>query len=196
MPGCGCCILFHMFYIAFFLMIFHAVLAAAGTPELPADVKIARFSAVANGIYRGGQPNEKGFLFLKQQGVKTIINLRAEDDEGEMLKKLGMQYFHIPIRLIFPWSKVPDAAIVKYFEVVNNPDNHPIFFHCHRGADRTGVLAALYRIANQGWQVERAWSEARDIGLHWWYRALKSQVHDFAVGGWTITEPAGAAQQP
>jgi len=117
-----------MFYVTFFLMIFHAILATAGTPELPADVKIARFSAVAKGIYRGGQPNEKGFLFLKEQGVKTIINLRAEDDEGEMLQKLGMQYFHIPIRLIFPWSNVPNAASVKYFEVVNT-DNHPVFFH-------------------------------------------------------------------
>src|SRR5688572_8614563 len=117
------------------------------TPELPAAASISRFSIVDEGIYRGGQPNKEGFAFLKEQGVKTIINLRAKDAEGEMVRELGMQYVHIPIRLVFPWSKISDDAIEKYFEVVNNPDNHPIFFHCHRGADRTGTLAALYRIA-------------------------------------------------
>jgi protein tyrosine/serine phosphatase len=171
------------------------MLAAAGIPDLPADVSISRFSIVDEGVYRGGQPNAKGFSFLKEQGVKTIINLRSEDDEGEMIAKLGMRYFHIPIRLLFPWSKIPNAAIEKYFEVVNNPDNHPIFFHCHRGADRTGALAAFYRIANQGWKGERAWSEARAIGLHWWFRGLKGQVQAFDRDAWIIVEPV-AAQQP
>jgi protein tyrosine/serine phosphatase len=163
----------------FLIMGFPVLIAASGIPEFPPGVTISRFSLIDEGIYRGGQPNEKGFYFLKQQGVKTIINLRSKDDEGEMVKKLGMQYLHIPIRLIFPWSKIPDTAIAKYFEVVNNPDNHPIFVHCHRGADRTGALAALYRITNQGWEADKAWSEARDIGLHWWYRGLKSQVYEF-----------------
>jgi protein tyrosine phosphatase (PTP) superfamily phosphohydrolase (DUF442 family) len=184
-----------MFQIVLFLMVLFPMFEAPVTLELPATVKISRFSIVTDGVYRGGQPNEEGFLFLKEQGVKTIINLRAEDDESAMIEKLGMKYFHIPIRLIFPWSKIPEAAIDKYFEVINNPDNHPIFFHCRRGADRTGALAALYRIANQGWQPARAWSEARDIGLHWWYRGLKSQVHESDMDGWTTVDPAGAAAQ-
>jgi len=185
-----------MFRFALVLMFFPPMLGTPDTLELPRDVKISRFSVVAQGIYRGGQPNEAGFSFLKEQGVKTIINLRAEDNEGALVKKLGMKYVHIPIRLIFPWSKVPDAAIVKYFELVNNPDNYPIFFHCHRGADRTGALAALYRIANQGWQNDHAWTEARDIGLHWWFRGLKDQVQRFGMDAGISAEPAAAAQQP
>jgi len=182
-----------MFRFSFLLIVsFPVLLAASGIPELPADVSIPRFSILDDGIYRGGQPNEKGFSFLKEQGVKTIINLRSEDDEGEMVKNLGMQYFHIPTHLIFPWSKISDNAIAKFFEVVNDPDNHPIFFHCRRGADRTGVLSAFYRITNQGWEAEKAWSEARDIGLHWWYRGLKSQVYDFDIDAWTTVEPAPA----
>jgi protein tyrosine phosphatase (PTP) superfamily phosphohydrolase (DUF442 family) len=185
-----------MFQFAFLLLFFPAMLGAPGTPELPPDVRISRFSVVAEGIYRGGQPNEAGFSFLKEQGIKTIINLRAEDNEGALVKKLGMKYFHIPIRLIFPWSKVPQDAIVKYFELINNPDNYPIFFHCHRGADRTGALAAFYRIANQGWQNGRAWTEARDTGLHWWFRGLRGQVQKFGADAGTYAEPAAAAEQP
>ena len=113
-----------------------------------------------------------------------------------MVHELGMKYFHIPIRLIFPWSKIPEDAIARYLELVNDPDNYPIFVHCHRGADRTGALAAFYRIAIQGWEVERAWCEARDFGLHWWYRGLKNQVHKFARETLTIIEPATAVRQP
>ena len=68
-----------MFRFAFFLITaLPVMLAASSTPDLPAGVSISRFSIVADGIYRGGQPNEKGFSFLKEQGVKTIINLRSE----------------------------------------------------------------------------------------------------------------------
>jgi tyrosine-protein phosphatase SIW14 len=183
-----------MFQVAYFLLMLPVLLEAPLAFPIPEDVKISRFSMLAEGIYRGGQPDEKGFAFLKEQGVKTIVNLRAEDDEGPMVNKLGMKYFHIPIRLVFPWSKIPDDAIKKYFELVNNRENHPIFVHCRRGADRTGALAAFYRIFNQGWQADRAWSEARDIGLHWWYRGLKSQVHDFRKYTRNKNEAAAEAQ--
>jgi len=170
-------------------MIFPVMFEAPRALQLPKNVRISRFSMLAEGIYRGGQPDEKGFAFLMEQRIQTIINLRAEDDEGPMVKKLGMKYFHIPIRLVFPWSKIPEAAIAKYFELVNNPENYPIFVHCHRGADRTGALAALYRIVNQGWQAEGAWFEARDSGLHWWYRGLKSQVLNLRIKTRTKIEP-------
>jgi protein tyrosine/serine phosphatase len=178
-----------MFQLAFFFMTSPVMFGVPRTLQLPKNVRISRFSMLAEGIYRGSQPDEKGFAFLKGQGVQTIINLRAEDDEGPMVKKLGMKYFHIPIRLVFPWSKNPEAAIAKYFDLVKNPENYPIFVRCHRGADRTGALAALYRIVNQGWQAERAWFEARDSGLHWWYRGLKSQVLNFRINTRTNIEP-------
>jgi len=134
---------------------------------------------MADGVFRGGQPDKKGFAFLKQQGVKTIINLRMENDEEAIVKQLGMNYIQIAIDDPKPWSKIPDQAIAKYFEVLNDPANYPVFFHCRRGADRTGALAALYRIAKQGWDARKAYDEARDIGLRWWYSAIKDQVFEF-----------------
>jgi hypothetical protein len=91
----------------------HPNLCLTGAHEMPPGVHIARFSALDENIYRGGQPNEEGFLYLKDLGIKTIVNLRAEDDEGDQVRGLGMSYFHIPIRLIFPWSKIPDASVKK-----------------------------------------------------------------------------------
>ena len=134
---------------------------------------------VADGFYRGGQPESlAGFKFLKQQGIKTVINLRTENDEEPMVKQLGMNYVHLPMSVTV-WSRIPKGAIAKYFQVLSNPDNYPIFIHCRRGADRTGAMVGFYRIAVQGWEGKKAHSEARQIGMRWWYPGLKKQIYEF-----------------
>jgi protein tyrosine/serine phosphatase len=162
-------------------IIFTLFLATAGSlagSDLPSSNNIPRFQSLAEGLYRGGQPDKKGFEFLKQQGVKTIINLRLENDEESIVKQLGMNYVQIPVDNpgLFD-SHISEEAVAKYFEVVNNPANYPIFFHCRRGADRTGAMAAFYRVANQGWEPKKAYDEARKIGLRGFYRDIKKQVY-------------------
>ena len=158
-------------YLVFLVLL---PLAAAVQPG-----EIPRFTMMADGLYRGGQPKELGFEFLKQKGIKTVVNLRLENDEAGMVEKLGMNYIHIPVDDIRPWTRIPEAAVAKYFEIINNPANYPIFFHCHRGADRTGQMAAMYRMAIQGWTAKKAYSEAVNIGMRPWYLGLKNQLYDF-----------------
>jgi tyrosine-protein phosphatase SIW14 len=163
-----------------FLMIFPALGAAKPGREASPEGDVPRFSIVAEGLYRGGQPTTAGFQFLKEKGVKTIINLRAEDNtESKTVQALGMNYIQIPVDEVRPWTRLSPASIAKYFEIVNNPANYPIFFHCRRGADRTGTVAALYRIAVQGWDVREAYNEARDIGMRWYFAGLRSQIYQF-----------------
>ena len=42
-------------------------------------------------------------------------------------------------------------------------------------------MVGLYRIAFQGWDGKRAYEEARAMGMRWWYRDLKKQLHEFAA---------------
>jgi len=139
---------------------------------------IPRFQMISAGLYRGGQPERNGFEYLQKNGFKTIVNLRTENDEEAIVKELGMNYVHIPVSIKM-WSKIPDAAIEQYFKIVNDPANYPIFFHCRRGADRTGAMAAFYRMSMQGWEPKKAYSEARDVGMRWWFPAIKKQVYGF-----------------
>jgi protein tyrosine phosphatase (PTP) superfamily phosphohydrolase (DUF442 family) len=163
-----------------FLVLFPTIAMAAGAADQPNGGDIPRFGVLTDGLYRGGQPTTKGFQFLKDKGIKTIINLRKENNsEAKVVEKLGMNYVQIPIDEVMPWSKIPQAAVAKYFELINNPDNYPIFFHCRRGADRTGTLAAFYRMALQGWDAKKAYDEARDIGMRWYFAGLKAQIYDF-----------------
>jgi tyrosine-protein phosphatase SIW14 len=162
--------------------------------SIPGHGEIPRFLMVADGLYRGGQPTEQGFQLLKAKGIKTVINLRMENDESELVQRLGMNYVHIPVEDVRPWSEIPAAAIAKYFELVNNRANYPIFFHCYRGADRTGAMAALYRIALQGWAAREAYREARYIGMRVWFRGLKDQIYDFHPPAPAKLQPAMQAQ--
>jgi tyrosine-protein phosphatase SIW14 len=152
--------------------------SAVALPEGLATRDIPRFQMLAAGLYRGGQPERIGFEYLKKNGFKTVINLRTENDEQKIVKEFGMNYVHIPIS-IGPWSRIPDKAIEEYFKVLSDPANYPIFFHCRRGADRTGALAGFYRISAQGWEPQKAYNEARDVGMRWWFRAIKDQIYSF-----------------
>lgn len=140
---------------------------------------IPRLEKVAEGFYRGGQPDRAGFEYLKKEGIRTVINLRDEYDEEPIVKELGLKYIHIPMS-VKPWSRISDKNIEKYFAILNDPANYPIFIHCRRGADRTGAMVGFYRIAAQGWDGKKAVVEARKIGMRFWYWGLKSQLESFA----------------
>jgi protein tyrosine/serine phosphatase len=158
------------------LLLFFQLFASLPPDVSPSD--IPRFQMIADGLYRGGQPDRDGFEYLKKSGFKTVINLRTGNDEEAIVRELGMNYVHIPISIKF-WSKIPDRAIEAYFKILNDPANYPIFFHCRRGADRTGAMAGFYRISVQGWEAKKAYSEARNIGMRWWFPGLKKQLYAF-----------------
>jgi tyrosine-protein phosphatase SIW14 len=173
------------------LLIVPILATARAVEDTPREGDLPRLRVLTDGLYRGGQPTEKGFQFLKERGVKTVINLRAEDDsEAAIVEKLGMRYVRIPVDEVRPWSQLPPGAIGKYFELVNNRENYPVYFHCRRGADRAGAFAALYRIAVQGWSAQKAYEEARDIGMRWYFLGLRWQIYDFHPPALTELQPS------
>jgi protein tyrosine/serine phosphatase len=156
-----------------------AVWSAEGFCETARDAQdeLPRFREVAPGIFRGGQPQRGGFELLKQRGVKTIINLRDEHDERKQVEALGFRYVYLPMDAR---DEVSASSIQMFLDTVSDPAQQPVFIHCRLGIDRTGFMVGLYRIAKQGWSSEKAYDEARDIGMRWWYRGLKRQLFEFA----------------
>jgi protein tyrosine/serine phosphatase len=176
----------------------------AGTPLLAAGPDagkvttsaspILRFAQVDTQLYRGAQPDDAGFKYLKDMGIRTIVSFRTDNlSERKIVEALGMRFVSIPVRFrAFGWGDDFDAADVRaFFEVIDDPAAGPIFFHCKRGADRTGSFAAIYRIARQGWTGQKALDEARDRGMRWWYFPMRDQVRQFAK----VVPPVSAAAQ-
>jgi protein tyrosine phosphatase (PTP) superfamily phosphohydrolase (DUF442 family) len=162
---------------------------APATAVAIAKVAIERFLQIDVKLFRGAQPDAGGLQQLQALGVTTVINLRSEEDaakldEQRVVESLGMRYVSLPIKdgNFFTRSRIiPDEAVRKFFEAIDAAPG-PVFVHCHRGADRTGALVAMYRIARHNWDNQRAYDEARTIGMRSWYTGLKQQILAFRPG--------------
>jgi len=129
--------------------------AAAGWAEPMQVAGLPNLHKVSEGLYRGAQPTPAGIKELKRLGVRTIINLREPEADRAGLKGTDLGYECIPMTAFRP----KDDDVVRFLRVVLDADRGPIFMHCKRGADRTGMMCAIYRIAVQGWTKEQALDE-------------------------------------
>lgn len=180
-----------IFFVLAFVLLLNSISIAPGTPaEVNKNearpehwaVAIAReglpnFYKVSDTLYRGAQPRKQGFEELKKLGIKTVVNLRESSRERISVEEAGLKYYHIPMSALFPKKK----KFARFFEIVSNPSNHPVFVHCKHGADRTGAAVAIYRIKIQNWNVEEAINEMVYGGynFHRIYSNLRKFVRKF-----------------
>jgi protein tyrosine phosphatase (PTP) superfamily phosphohydrolase (DUF442 family) len=137
---------------------------------------IKRFMQVGPHLFRGGQPDRDGLMYLSSLGVRTVVSLRNDASERALVESLGMTFVHIPVTFRPMGGEIPRDAVNRFLAIVDNPASGPVFVHCQRGADRTGAFVGLYRMVRQGWTVEAAYDEARAIGMRWWYLSVKDQL--------------------
>lgn len=121
---------------------------------------VPQFAAVSTQLYRGAQPKDGGFAELKKLEIGIVVNLRHEPDqiarERSLVEQQGMQYVSIA------WRGKQDPTTGQVAQFLNllrtNPDTK-VFVHCERGAERTGVMVACYRISKEGWTADQALNE-------------------------------------
>lgn len=141
---------------------------------------LPNFYRVTDGLYRGGQPTEIGLKQLVQLRIKTVVNLRDDDDraraEATAAVAAGLRYFNLPLPNFYKPGKERVAEILS---IINAPENQPVFVHCKRGADRTGTIVAIYRIDHDGWTDAQAKDEAQQYGLGFWQIRMKDYISDY-----------------
>jgi tyrosine-protein phosphatase SIW14 len=149
--------------------------AGSGNQNLP------NFQKVDDRIYRGAQPTDEGFKDLAARGIKTVIDLReigehSQADEQKAVTAAGMNYVSIPMKGL----SEPKENLVSAVEAIfNDPAQGPVFVHCKRGADRTGLVVAVYRISHDAWDNKKALTEAKSYGMSMFERAIQHYVLDF-----------------
>ncbi len=156
---------------------------AAATPA--AKVKLGglpNLGKVHDRLYRGGQPEKEGFEELKKLGVQIVVNFREsseQDNEREKarVEALGMRYVDIPWR---GFDDPDNAQVAQFLQLVSENRGQTIFYHCRRGAERTGVMTAAYRMAFERWSPEQALAEMEEFKFRgFWFRHLKRYVRTF-----------------
>lgn len=141
---------------------------------------LPNFYKVNKGLYRGGQPKMAGFAELKKLGIKTVIDLRDDDDNALKEKKLvvaaGMQFLNFPLgNRDRPDVKDIDTILAQ----ITTAENQPVFVHCKRGSDRTGTVIAVYRMSHDDWDAKKAGDEAEEFGIGWWQRGMRDFINDY-----------------
>lgn len=165
------------------------------TEDLP------NFQKVDEHLFRGAQPTEAGIGRLKELKVKTVVDLRPDEaqvaTERRWVESAGMKFVNIPLN---GWFRPKEADIERVLQVIEEPQNQPVFVHCRRGADRTGTVTAVYRIADYHWTAQLAIQEAKQHKLGWWQFWMKDFIKDYyrhQQGKRHVTDPAadqGAAR--
>jgi protein tyrosine phosphatase (PTP) superfamily phosphohydrolase (DUF442 family) len=138
---------------------------AARPPQWAQPLTIAGITncfRVTTNLYRGSQPSANGMKNLKALGIKTVVNLRSFHSDKDEVADTSLQSIRFTTK---PWH-TEQKEIVGFLKVMANTNNWPVFVHCQRGADRTGTMCAMYRLAVCGWAKEEALAELRDGGFH------------------------------
>jgi len=116
---------------------------------------------VTTNLYRGAQPTAKGMAQLKANGIKTVVNLRAWHSDKDKVAGTGLNSVRFEME---PW-RGDEAEAIQFLKIVTDTNNLPAFVHCERGADRTGMMCAMYRITVCGWTKQEAIAEMKDGGF-------------------------------
>src|SRR5579864_5356110 len=130
------------------------------------------------------QRPEEGFKQLKAMGVKTVIDFRSYHSTKKLVEAAGMRAIEIPIKADLGSTPPDEVALKKFFEVVLDPANQPVYIHCAFGKDRTGTMAAVYRLEVDHWTPEEALQEMEAFGYHNIYRDLINFVRAYKPRGY------------
>ena len=123
---------------------------------------IPDFGEVTPTLYRGGEPKKNGFEALAKLGFQIVVDLRGDrDSEREEVTRLGMQYIPMPWECSFP----KDRIFAEFIKLIRSNPGKIFFVHCRVGDDRTGMMVAAYRMAEEGWTAERAMKEMNTFGF-------------------------------
>ena len=102
-------------------------------------------------VYRSAQlSGEDLHKVVATHGIKTVLSLRGQnkgepwyDDEMRTVRADGIEHLDVSL------SAYRDVSVEQMDEILKLIEQapKPILIHCESGADRTGLVSALYRLS-------------------------------------------------
>jgi protein tyrosine/serine phosphatase len=181
----------HIVLAVFAALVATAAVAQESRPDTPTESRPERWAEpiTLDGVpnlhrltpllYRSEQPTALGMRNLEKLGIRTVINLRAFNDDLDELSGTGLRAVHVPVHT---WH-LETQDIVAVMRELRRTENGPFLIHCQHGADRTGLMSAMYRMLEQNWSAEDALQELVDggYGYHSMWRNIRRYVRSVDV---------------
>jgi protein tyrosine/serine phosphatase len=129
---------------------------------------------ITDALYRSEQPTELGFRNLEKMGIRTVINLRFFNDDEDEARGTGLKLHRIKI---LTW-RAGDDHVVKVMQLLRQKEHGPFLIHCQHGADRTGLMSAMYRMLEENWTAQEALEElvGGGYGFHSMWKNIRRYV--------------------
>lgn len=105
------------------------------------------------GLFRSPQPSFEDLHKLKEQGLRSVVNLREESDESRWhCEMLGLNYHHISLG---DWTVPTAEQVERFLGLMKDPTQTPLLVHCWAGVGRTGLFVTCWRVS-MGMSVHEA----------------------------------------
>ena len=124
---------------------------------------------ISEQTYRSNQPFPWQILDDKnKRGIKTVVNLRGVRNcssfflEKETCEKHNIKLINFPVTS----RAAPKVETILAAKKLFNEVEYPIIMHCKSGADRAGLMSALYLILHKNVSVEEAKKQLSFKYLH------------------------------
>ena len=140
--------------------------ARSATPNSSQKVALIdeakNFYRVDELLFRSAQLDGSDTVKLHELGVRSIVNLRHFSRGGDR-RAFGDQFW-LANKPLQSWEIKP-AQIADVLRTIRERQKEgAVLVHCYHGADRTGLVVAMYRVIYQGWSLDAARSEMIDGG--------------------------------
>ena len=139
-------------------------------------------------LFRSAQPDFEGLVIVnnmqhlspqQETPLRTVLSLRPDRSDEKIYPSRNVHYERIEMNT---WD-IKDADVIKALRIINTPAMQPVLLHCQHGADRTGLISAIYRIMYQGWSKDEAIREMTlgNFGYHPMWKNLVEYITQLDV---------------
>lgn len=120
-------------------------------------------------LWRAAQPTPKQIEDLGRQGLKTIVNLRGGREFGSWpLEREACENAGIALEEMTARSReAPSVEMIREAKALFDKIEYPALIHCKSGADRAGVVSALYLLLKEGADAQTAMAQLSPRYGHW-----------------------------
>jgi rhodanese/phosphatase family protein len=148
-------------------------LPGACTNDLGSEMH--NFCVVSPGVlWRGATPGRADAAWLVEHGVRTVVSLQLDMRHAFEAASLdprvarSVTYFRVrdfaAVDVLTHYHL--DERVASVLAIINEAPK-PVFVSCRAGVDRTGIIAAAYRVLVEGMSQEKAIAEMEGFHSPW-----------------------------